>query len=142
MDNNQFTPNEQNSVPQGQPETTPNFYNPQFQAPVQPQPVKKKLDIFGLIGMICGILAVLLACCCAWLALPLGIGGIVLAIVGRAKNGGKFSGLAIAGLICGALGTLTSLAVIVMPFIMAMLGSGSANSGFSEIIEDIVNDLT
>ena len=126
MDNNQFN---QNQAP----------YAPQFQAP-QP-PAKKPLDVFGLISMILGIVAVLLGCCCSWLSLFLGIGGVVLAIVGRTKNNGKFSGMALAGLITGAVGFLTALIVIVLPFILTMLGASSAGIGMDQMIQEIIDEF-
>ncbi|MBQ6893621.1 MAG: DUF4190 domain-containing protein, partial [Clostridia bacterium] len=60
------------------------------------------------MSMICGIVAILLACCCAVAGAILGIAAVVLAIVERSKTG-KFSGFALAGLICGGVGVVIGI---------------------------------
>ncbi len=80
--------------------------------------------------MICGILSIVLSCCCTWLGVPAAIAAVILAIVERSKNG-KFSGFAIAGLICGIVGIVSVIANIIVG---AFLGaSGALDDIFSEL---------
>ena len=65
----------------------------------------------GLIGMILGIAAIPLACCCG-LGIPLGIAGAVLSWFGLQKaNQGQATnrGQAMAGLVCGAIAAVLGI---------------------------------
>lgn len=70
------------------------------------------MNVKGIIALVCGILAVVLSFVSSaiWLfvvALVLGIVGIVFGALGikEAKATGKGKGLAVAGLVCGIVGT-------------------------------------
>ncbi len=84
---------------------------------------KKPFAILGLISMICGILAILIGCCCAIAGILLGIVAVVLAIIERVKMG-KFSGFALAGLICGGVGLVASLANSLLGLLGTMGSAG------------------
>lgn len=84
-------------------------------APVYNQvPVANPNNGFAIGALVCGILSVVL-CCCVYgiLSLILGILAIVFAVLSKKQNGGKLSGLAIAGLICGCVGLLFSVIYII-----------------------------
>lgn len=67
---------------------------------------------FAIASLICGILSIL-CCCFVWLALVLGIAGIVLGIITLTqKYEGK--GMAIAGIITGGVGLLLFLIVLLV----------------------------
>lgn len=67
---------------------------------------------FAIASLICGILSIL-CCCFVWLALVLGIAGIVLGVISLTqKYDGK--GMAIAGIITGGVGLLLFLAVLLI----------------------------
>ena len=113
MDNNNMN-NEQN-----------NFYqdntNAQAQAPVyNAAPAEKKTDVMAIISLVCGILAIILSCCTAYIGLIPGIVGIILAILSK-KNNGK-SGMATAGLICSIIGIVIAVIITVLGLLgIAML---------------------
>ena len=71
------------------------------------------MNVKGIIALVCGILAVVLSFVASeiWLfvvALVLGIVGIVFGALGmkEAKATGTGKGLAVAGLVCGIIGTV------------------------------------
>lgn len=86
----------------------------------------------GVASMVCGILAIVLICS-VYVGLPIltyaapicGIVAIVLGIVQIVKNESK--GMAIAGIVCGAVGLLIFVALI-------LIGLWAINSGFYETI--------
>lgn len=89
---------------------------------------KDGLNVFGLISMICGILALLLNICCfcpyiGWAACiaegVLAVAAIVLGIIGIKHNNDK-KGMAIAGIITGAVALLIVVIVVVL-FILVMV---------------------
>ncbi len=68
--------------------------------------VQEPTKTFGIISLVCGILSLFTSCCCCGIfSLPLSIAAVVLAVVDKSKNG-KFSGLAIGGLVLGILGVV------------------------------------
>ena len=79
--------------------------NVENQAPMQFQAemtVTNPNNGFAIGSLICGIAGILMCCCCG-IGAVVGIVGIVLAICARKPNGGKFSGMAMAGLICSII---------------------------------------
>lgn len=70
----------------------------QFQAEVVANPNNG----MAIGSLICGIAGILLCCCCGIGAVA-GIVGIILAICSKKSNGGKMSGMALAGLICSII---------------------------------------
>ena len=117
-----------------------NVYNTQ-QAPYQGtvENAKAPLDTLALISMICGIVSTvfaILCCCCTGIsqtiALLAGIAGIVLAILSKKNDpAGKFNGMALAGLICGIVGSVFAL----IGFI-CIIANFSTMPSFSDIMDD------
>lgn len=86
---------------------------------------------FGIASMICGILA--LVTCCFWcLSIPLAIVSIVLGIIQISKGTGK--GMAIAGIICSAIG-------LILMIIFVVFGAVMNSSGFTERYLEEYQDL-
>ena len=111
MENNYNPEYNQQSVYQEQPPIINEepVYNT-YEEPVYAEPVvelKKPSIVMGIISLVCGILSIILNCCCSSLSplvvIPLGLVSAVLAFIEKKKNG-KFSGIGIAGLITGAIG--------------------------------------
>ena len=97
--------------------TPPPYYGQQPGGPVPPQNTQ------GLLGMILGIVSIPLACC-PYLGIPLGIAGAVLGFLGRKKADAGLAtnrGQAQAGLICGAIGVVLGIAILVLSFSFSTL---------------------
>ena len=115
--------------------------------PYQPQdpilfPEKKKTNygkIFGILSLVLGIIGVCLSCCCCcciyFFAFLLGAAAIVFAILSRKYNG-KFSGLAIAGLILGILAILFFLAVFAFDLWLSALSVEEIEQIFIDIFSE------
>ena len=79
-------------------------------------PVGSQANSMALAGMICGIVSLVMLCCCY--GLPFNILGIVFSIIGLNKanktpnKDGK--GMAIAGLICSGISILAAIAFLVL----------------------------
>lgn len=88
-------------------------------APAQPQ----KASGLAIASMVCGIISIVI--CCVWyLAAPLSIAAIVMGIINNVtKKGG--TGMAIAGIVTGAIGLLLVIALFAMVF--AGIYSGSVD---------------
>lgn len=77
----------------------------------------------SIASLILSIVSVLFSC--AWyIALPCGITGLILGILGRKKENAK--GMALTGIILSAIGILISLVVGVIA-IIAIIGMSSSN---------------
>ena len=129
--NSQQYGNPSYTAPQnGQTYGTPNTYGtvpPVF----NPNPVPQANPNNGMaIGsLICGIVGILLCCCCGIGAI-VGIVGLVLAILSRKPNGGKFSGLAIGGLVCSIVAIVFSSGYLIYYFAVG----GAAMSDWESIL--------
>lgn len=87
-----------------------NNYYGNSPAPVQPTESKA----FSIVSLVTGILSVLIGCCCnPYIAIILGVVAIVFAALSKKKNG-KFGGLAVAGLVCGIVGTAFGVLSIII----------------------------
>ncbi|MGI5245549.1 DUF4190 domain-containing protein [Dactylosporangium sp. CA-139066] len=81
--------------------------------PAGPQPQ----NTLGLVGMILGIASIPMMCC--YIGLPLGIAGVVLGYLGlnKVKQGlANNRGMALAGIICGAIGAGLELLWLILVF--------------------------
>ena len=82
-------------------------------------PAPQSANGWAIASLIFGILSlVICTCCCGgtgWIPLVFGAVAIVLAIVSR--KGQKMSGVAIGGLVCGIIGAVLAIALLVMSFI-------------------------
>ena len=76
----------------------------------------KASDALGVASMILGIVS-LVCCCCGAFGAVLGGAAVLLACLSRAKLG-RFSGVAVTGLICGIFAALIALVMIVFSGIL------------------------
>lgn len=84
----------------------------QFQQYQQYQQPPRKDNGMAIASMVCGIVSFVISCCLYYLALPLAIVSIVLAIMVLKNNkGGK--GMAIAGLVLSGITVLIALLAII-----------------------------
>ncbi len=85
-------------------------FSPQMTPQYGPVPPKQGTDVLGIVSLVTGILS-LLSCCCTGLSIVFGIAAVVCAVLSRNQSANrKFSGMAVAGLVCGIIGL--SLGVI------------------------------
>ncbi len=94
---------------------------------------------FGIASLICGILSIV-TCCCSCPCAPLAIVSIVLGILQISKGAGSGRGMAIAGIICSAVGLI--LMVISIVFTIVMNSSGFTESyyqNYYDIIQELEN---
>jgi hypothetical protein len=83
-------------------------YTPQ---PEQPQ--KDPGHGLAIASLVLGILSIL-SCCCTYLAVILGVVGIVLAIISKSKSlTGKMETMALIGMILSILGVVIAVAMII-----------------------------
>ncbi len=73
----------------------------------------------AIASLVLGILSIILCCCISVLGIITGIPAIILAVLSKKSNGGKMSGLAIAGLICGIFGLVLSIVGFILSFIFS-----------------------
>lgn len=113
------------------------FTNQAYQAQ-NPFPEQKKPNygkIFGIVSLVLGIIGVLTVCCCCclyFLSFALGAAAIVFAILSR-KYLGKFSGLAIAGLILGIVAVLLFLVIFAFDLWLSALSVTEIEEIFIEM---------
>jgi len=74
---------------------------------------------FGVAGMVCGIVALLLSCCFPVVTFILALLAVIFGGLGIKKNSGK--GMAIAGLVCGIIGLVPAA---IITFTGAALAEG------------------
>ena len=108
------------------------------QAPITEEPVyngeaadyssgKGQGQGLGFASMVCGIIY-LIGCCGLWyVSIPLAVAAIITGIMQIVKNEAR--GMAIAGIVCGAIGVILSILVIVGS--VALITSG--------VYEELVN---
>ena len=95
------------------------YEQPGYQQQVPPQE-PKKTDALAVVSLVLGI-ASIVACCYIYVAIPLGIGGIVCSVISKKK---QKSGLATAGLICSIIGiVITVIAIVFSAAILLALES-------------------
>ncbi len=74
---------------------------------------------YGIASLICGILS-LVTCCCCFPSMPLAVVSIVMGILQIKKGTAK--GMAIAGIVCSAIGLVLMFISIAMGFVMDTSG--------------------
>ena len=79
------------------------------------QPSSKKADGLAIASLVCGIIAVVMICCCTYLGVILGIIAIVLGAMSKDEYGNK-STMAKVGIVLGILGALLSALWIIFAF--------------------------
>ena len=101
----------------------------QFQAEVT---IANPNNGMAIGALICGIGGILLCCCCGIGAI-VGIVGVVLAICSKKYNGGKMSGMAIAGLVCSIIAIVFGGGYLAFSFIL------SGSEAYAELLNEITN---
>lgn len=112
------------------PEQPANDFNTDFQSNdyVQPDAVYNQFDAnqsqggkgMAIAAMVLGIVSIVVGCCCTPIGAICGILGIVFGILVK-KKGGEGASQALAGIICGAIGTVISI-------VNAILGAAMGDS--------------
>jgi hypothetical protein len=97
----------------------PNYSGqPGYNAAGYGAPAPGQSNVLAIVGLIVGILSIPMACCVYGIfGILLGAGGGVLGYLGQKKAaelGGSGKGMATAGLICGAVGLVLGLLVLVL----------------------------
>ena len=90
-----YTSNVQNQVP-------PTQYS---------APEEKQTNVLAVVGMILGILSIIACCLNTYIAIIVGIAGLVCSILSQKQ--GK-SGMAIAGIVCSIIGLVLNLSILVI----------------------------
>ena len=98
--------------------------------PEMNQPTKGTGKGAGIASLICGIIA-LVGCCGAWyVGIPCGIAAVICGIIQCKKKQSK--GLAIAGIICGAIGIVLSIVILIA--VVVLMNSGMYEQMWEEIM--------
>ncbi len=82
---------------------------------------QKSNGMLALLSMIFGIASLVMSCCCFFISPALGIAAIVLAACAKREEG-AWNGFAVTGLVCGILGLIMGLAVIMFYALGIALG--------------------
>lgn len=106
--------------PYGQPNYSGQPYGQPYNPYGMPNEAPKK-NTCGIISMILGILSVVLACCCYYLAIPLGVASVILGIVSMKKQEST-KGFAIAGIILGCVGFIFAVVTVISAIYMQKSG--------------------
>ncbi|MDE5570360.1 MAG: DUF4190 domain-containing protein [Ruminococcus sp.] len=86
----------------------------------------------SIAAMVCGIVSILGFCCCTPIGILCGLAGVILGIVSKTKKMDG-SGMALAGIITGAIGIVGS--------IIAMIIGASMNADFFEQLQDAMDSV-
>lgn len=62
-----------------------------------------KKNTCGIVSLVLGILSTVLACCCYYISIPLGVAAVILGVVSMKKQE-TTKGFAIAGIVLGSIG--------------------------------------
>ena len=87
--------------------------------------------VFAIISLVCGIVS-LLCSCCGWLSIILGVAAVVLGILSINKQENA-KGMAIAGIICGGVGIVIAIVIIIM--------GAALNSVDPSELENVIENL-
>ena len=91
----------------------PGYGQPMMDNNIYAQPGEGNGDTKAIISLVLGIISILVCCCYGVVSVILGIAAIVLAVLAKKDNMGKMPGMALGGLICGIIGLLLGLTVLV-----------------------------
>lgn len=86
------------------------YEQPAYQQPVSPEQ-PQKTDTLAIVALILGIASILMSCCVTYLAIGLGIGGIICSVMSKKK---QKSGLATAGMVCSIIGIVVAVLWIII----------------------------
>ncbi|MBQ4523180.1 MAG: DUF4190 domain-containing protein [Lachnospiraceae bacterium] len=79
------------------------------------QQSSKGADGLAVASLVCGIISVVMICCCTYLGVILGIIAVVMGVLSKDEYGNK-STMAKVGIVLGILGAVLSLLWIVLTF--------------------------
>lgn len=118
-----------NPFAQGSPPPLPNPYQaspggPGYGPPKGPGPG------LGIASLVCGVLGILLSCCCGLFSTPFSLVAIVLGVIALQKSDSAGRGMAIGGIICGGLAILLVIVSLVIAF---------ANPAFMQQFQQLQN---
>lgn len=116
------------------PAPTPEYSAPEQETVYTEPAPENQTSVFAIISLVAGILSIL-CCCSQWICVILAVTAIVLGILSMNKEeSGR--GMAIAGIICGGVGLVLGIIVIIVG---AIGGAASAldNGSMEDIIERI-----
>lgn len=91
--------------------------------------------VFAIISLVCGILSII-CCCSSWFGVICGVAAIVLGILSINKEEDA-KGMAIAGIVCGGVGTLLGVVMI----IISGIGTLADLTDYSDIVEQFEESL-
>lgn len=89
------------------------------QGNIYAQPGENRSKTKEILALVFGILAILISCCCTYLGIGLGIAGIVMAVLAKNDNNGKFPGMALGGMIC----SIFAIVLCVVSIILVLTGA-------------------
>lgn len=90
----------------------------------------------GIASMVLGIVSIVITCCGLWyVSLICGVVAVVLGIVQIVKNESK--GMAIAGIVCGALGIIFGILLVV--FAVALASSDFYQEFYNQFYNELRN---
>ena len=99
------------------------------------EPQQGDSKVFGIISLVCGILA-LLCSCCGWFGIVLAVAAIVLGILSINK-GENAKGMAIAGIVCGGIGLLIGIVVLIMGAALSSVDPDSVEQFVEQLEESL-----
>lgn len=101
------------------------------------EPLKPQKKGFAIASLVLGITSIIPGCCCSWIGVILGILAIVFAILFLNANKGALvsKGMAIAGLILGAVGILVCTILLIIGI------ANVASGGYQDMIDEITNGI-
>ncbi len=117
-----------------------NVYN--YQQPVYvdpPMPTSETKKGKAIASLCLGIASVICCCCCNFVGIIAGIIGIILACLSKKENG-KFSGMAMTGLIFSICGTAFGVLSLIIG-VVGMFGNGSFSDSYRDYLDDIYDSL-
>ena len=101
----------------------------------QPQPEEGGSKVFGIISLVCGILA-LLCSCCGWVGIVFAVAAIVLGIISINKQEDA-KGMAIAGIVCGGIGLIIGIVIVIMGAALSSMDPDSVEQFVEQLEESI-----
>ncbi len=126
----QADPNQQYQYGQGPYQQNPYQQYSQYQQP------RKADNGMAIASLICGIVAVAIACCGWFITLPVSIVGLVLGILSiRRKTGGRT--MAIIGIILCSFGILLGILGLISTIALLSDGNGILNNFFDEFYNEL-----
>ena len=91
--------------------------------------------VFAIISLVCGIIS-LICSCCGWLSIIAAVAAGVLGFISISRHeDGK--GMAIAGIICGGIGLVTAVSIL----IFSAITGGIINAADPDALENIIDSI-